>query len=98
MAGEAASLSPPPPIPAAAGAGERAWGGGGGGAPPPPASPTQWGGEPRTEIGLWAGGGAGRGATPPGGKRGRFSTAPPYSSVRRFIAGVRKEESKYPWP
>jgi hypothetical protein len=48
----------------------------------------------RADIGRSAGQTARQAAKTSSGKRARFSSVPPYSSVRRFVSGDRNEESR----
>ena len=57
-------------------------------------SSTQSVAERRTDIGFWSGQTARMAAKTSSGKRSRFSSEPPYSSVRRFETGVRKDDSR----
>ena len=60
-------------------------------------SGTQSVAEMRTIIGRSAGQAARTASNTSSGKRSRFSSEPPYSSVRWLATGERNEESRYPW-
>ena len=57
-------------------------------------SSTQSVAEMRTDMGLCCGQTARIAANTSSGKRSRFSSEPPYSSVRRFISGVMNADSR----
>src|SRR6188474_2109834 len=53
--------------------------------------------EMRTVIGFVAGHTARIAANTSSGYRSRFSSDPPYSSVRWFVSGDTNDDSRYPW-